>query len=314
MYSFEIIPDTACDLTADLRERFGINDYLQGVMYDPDGTEHLITLDWERMTPKDYYNSMKGHKALYTTATPPLGQVYEIFEKHLKEGRDILSISLSGGLSSSYANCEKVAEDLRAKYPDRKIICVDSMRYSTSLALLVIEACLKRQEGKSIEEVAQYINDIRNTVHQIGPMDDLFFLVKTGRITNFKAFFGQMIGLNIMADFNHKGMAEVVGKCKGQRDAIEATVRYMEQTIENPQDQIVFVAYSNRDAAANLLAEKIRERIQPKELIVNVVGMACGATIGPGMCAAFYRGKPITEGLSDEKALMAEILASLQKK
>ncbi len=314
MYQFEIIPDTACDLTAELRERFGIRDYLRGIMYYPDGREVQLSLDWELMSAKEYYDSMKGRKALYTTATPPLGDVYEIFEKHLKEGRDVLSISLSGGLSASYANTEKVAEDLRAKYPDRKIICVDSMRYSTSLALLVIEACIKREEGKSIEEVADYINEIRHTVHQIGSMDDLFFLVKTGRVTNFKAFFGQMIGLNLLADFNHNGMAEVIGKCKGQRDAFDAAVDYMEKTIENPQDQIVFVAYTNRDAAARLLADKIRERIKPKELIVNTVGMACGATIGPGMCATFYRGKPISENLAEEKALMDQIMASIQQK
>lgn len=314
MSNFVIIPDTACDLTKDLRERFGIEDYLHGIIYYPTGEEKKMSLDWDDMTPEEYYDSMKGRTALYTTATPTTGETIEIFEKYLSQGIDVLSISLSAGLSSTYSNCLNVAEDLQKKYPERKIICIDSMRYSTSLALLVIEACIKRNEGKSIDEVADYINEIKNTIHQIGSMDDLFFLVKTGRVTNFKALFGQMIGLNIMADFNHNGMSEVLGKIKGQRNAIDADIKYMAETIVEPEKQIIFVAHTNREAAAKLLAEKIKETIKPKEVILHTVGMACGATIGPGLCAAFYRGKPISENLTDEKALMAHIIESQKNK
>lgn len=314
MNNYVIIPDTACDMTEPLRERFGITDYLHGFLYHPDGTSERASLDWETMSAKEYYDSMKGKNALYTTATPALGEIFEVFEKHLADGKDVLSISLSGALSASYGNTVKVAEELAAKYPERKIICIDSKRYSTSLALLVIEACIKKQEGKSIDEVAEHINNIRDTVHQIGPMDDLFFLVKTGRITNFKAFFGQMIGLNVMADFNHKGMAEVVGKCKGKRDALNCALKYIEETIENPEDQIIFVAHTNRDAAAELFADMIREKLNPKEIIINTVGMACGATIGPGLCAAFYRGKAISENLEKEKVLMEQIIAESKNK
>lgn len=314
MSEYVIIPDTSCDLNAGLRARFGIPEYLHGILYHPDGRAERSSLDWETMTAKEYYDSMKGKKALYTTATPPLGEVMETFEKYLKQGKDVLSISLSGGLSASYANTVKVAEELLEKYPGRKIVCIDSMRYSTSLALLVIDACLQKEAGKTIEENAEYLNKVKLTIHQMGSMDDLFFLVKTGRITNFKAFFGQMIGLNLLADFNHKGLAEVIGKCKGRRDAMDATIRYIEQTIVNPEDQIIFVAHTNRDAAANLLAEKIREKFRPKELIINTVGVACGATIGPGLCAAFYHGKPISEELRDEKLIMDAIMADIQNK
>ncbi len=314
MSNFAIVADTACDLHRGLRERFGVDDYVRGVLYYPDGRQESCSLDWETMTPKEYYDSMKGRKALYTTATPPLGDVMDTFEKYLKEGRDVLSLSLSAGLSSSWSNTEKIAEDLRVKYPDRKIICIDSERYSTALALLVIEACLQRDSGKTIEETAEYLNETKHTIHQMGSMDDLFFLVKTGRVTNFKAFFGQMIGLNIMADFNEKGMSEVVGKCKGQKNAIDATVKYISEMAVNPEEQIMFVAHTNRDAAAELLATRIREEIKPKEVIINTVGAACGATVGPGLCAAFFKGRPTSAGMADEKALMEKIIADQKSK
>lgn len=314
MSNFVIIPDTSCDLTKDLREKYGITDYLHGILYHPDGKEELSTLDWENMTAKEYYDSMKGRKALYTTATPLVGEIFSVFEKHLKEGKDVLCISLSAALSSSFNNCVKVADELREKYPERKIICIDSMRYSTSLALIVIEACIQRANGLSIEEVADHINRIKHTVHQIGSMDDLFFLVKTGRVSNFKAFFGQMIGLNIIADFNEKGMSEVIGKIKGQRDAIDAFIKYMEETAIDIEQQTVFVAHTNREAAAKLLAQKIEERFSPKEIIINTVGTACGATIGPGLCAAFYRGKAVSRNMEKEKALITKIIESQKNK
>ncbi len=314
MSEFVIIPDTSCDLTKELRERFNIPDYLHGILYHPDGKEQLSSLDWEYISAKEYYDSMKGRKALYKTATPLVGEVYEVFEKYLKEGKDVLSISLSASLSSIYENNVKVANDLMEKYPDRKIICIDSMRYSTSLALLIMEASKKQAEGCSIEEVADYVNEVKHTIHQIGSMDDLFFLVKTGRVSNFKALFGQMIGLNIIADFNEFGMSEVIGKIKGQRDAIESFLDYMAETAEDIENQTVFVAHTNREAAAKLLAQKIKERFNPKEIILNTVGTACGATIGPGLCAAFYKGKPTSKDMAYEKELMTKIIESKKNK
>ncbi len=314
MSNFAIVADTACDLHKGLRERFGVDDYVRGILYYPDGKQESCSLDWETMTAKEYYDSMKGRKALYTTATPPLGEVMETFEKYLKDGRDVLSISLSSGLSSSWSNTVGVAEDLQQKYPERKIICIDSQRYSTALALLVIEACLQRDRGKTIDETAAYLDEIKHTVHQMGSMDDLFFLVKTGRVTNFKAFFGQMIGLNIMADFNEKGMSEVIGKLKGPKNMIDATIKYISEMAVDPENQIMFVAHTNREAAAELLAERIRNEIKPKEVIINTVGAACGATIGPGLCAAFFKGHPTSKDMSDEKALMEKIIESQKAK
>lgn len=308
MFDFVIIPDTSSDLTRPLRERFDIQDYLGGLIYFPDGHCEVSDLDWERYDPKTFYESMSDKKTIYKTASPPTGDTLKIFEKNLKAGKDILCITLSSALSGTYQACELVKSELLAKYPERKIICVDSMRYSTALSLLVIMATMKRQEGASLEETAKYIEENKHRVHQMGPMDDLFFLCKTGRISNFKAFFGTLIGINPMADFNRKGLSEVLGKFKGKKAAFDAVIKYMRGTIENPEEQIMFVAHSNRPAAAELLRDMIVKEFNPKEVIINDVGMSCGASIGPGLCAAFYLGREISEDMEYEKALMNKIL------
>ncbi len=314
MANYAIIPDSACDLTKDLRDRFGVNDYLPGVMYFPDGRTCPADLDWNMISPQDYFSSMSSRAPLYKTAACPMGDITAIFEKHLAAGEDVLSISLSSGLSSTYNDCVSIGKELMEKYPGRKVICVDSYRYSTALGLLVATACMKREEGLSIEENAAFLDQEKYRIHQSGIMDDLFFLVKTGRISNFKAFFGSLIGINLTADFNHNGICEVLSRFKGKPTALEAVVRYMERTIKDPQEQIVFVAHSNREAVANKLANMIEARIKPKEIVINSVGMSCGASIGPGLCAAFYKGDPISQDLAIEHSIMDAITDELKSR
>ena len=308
MSDFVIIPDTSCDLIRELRERFDIVDYIKGIVYFPDGHSEPSDLDWERYNPQEYYESMTDKKTLYKTALAPIGDIIKTFETQLMQGKDILCITISSALSGTFQTCEMAARELAPKYPERKIVCVDSLRYSTALSLLVIMAAQKRKSGATLEETAAFIEENKHCVHQIGPMDDLFFLCKTGRISNFKAFFGTLVGINPMADFNRHGLSEVLAKFKGKKAAFDAVIKYMRKTIINPEEQIIFVAHSNREKAATALRDMIEKEFHPKEIIINHVGMSCGASIGPGLCAAFYYGTEISEGLEKEKAIMEEIL------
>lgn len=309
MADFVIIPDSSSDLTKDLRERFQIPAYVHGTFYWPDGREDVSDLDWEQIGPYEYYRSMSGRKVLYKTASAQRGEILSVYEAQLQAGNDILAITLSSGLSGTYQLCCKAAEELMAKYPERKIIVIDSLRYSTALSLLVIMASQKRMDGATLEETARYVEENKHRVHQMGPMDDLFFLVKTGRISNFKAFFGTLVGINPMADFNHHGLSQVLGKFKGKQKAFDAVIEYMRGTVEDPQEQIMFIAHSDREQAAQLLAKRVQEEFSPKEIIINHIGMSCGASIGPGLCAVFYQGKKISEDMEYEQALMNQILA-----
>ncbi len=313
MSDFVIIPDASSDLTKELRERFNIPDYVRGTIYFPDGSEHDTDLDWELMSPEKYYTDMTGRKVLYKTASARRQGIISVYENQLKAGKDILAITLSSALSGTNQVCHKVAEELLEKYPERKILIVDSLRYSTALSILVIMASQKQQEGATLEETAAYVEQNKHRIHQMGPMDDMFFLVKTGRISNFKAFFGTLIGINPMADFNRKGLSQVLGKFKGKQRAFDATIEYMRQTIEDPQDQIIFVAHSNREQAAQLLAKRVEETFSPKEIIINPVGLSCGASIGPGLCAVFYQGKEISENMEEELAIMNRIIQDQKK-
>ena len=308
MNSFAIITDSSSDMTRELRERFGLDGYIRGVIYMPDGSQKSVDMDWELMNPKDYYESMKGRKILYKTATPPIGDIIDVFEPLLKEGRDILCITLSTGISGTFDVVKNVAKELLENYPERKIICVDSLRYSSAMIPLVICANKMRSEGASIEDTAEKLSEMRHTIHQMGPLDDLFFCVKTGRVTNFQAFFGTLIGVNSLADFSVDGLAAVTGKTKGRRAAFDATLEYIEKTIKDPEGQVIIVGHSNREEAAQELASRIRERFNPKDIIINPVGMSCGSSIGPGLCVAYYLGEPICDDGTNGRRLFENII------
>lgn len=308
MNNFAIIADSSCDLTKALRERFGVDALIRGIVYKPDGTQIFADVDWETTTPEEYFRSMQGRKVLYKTATPPVGEIREVFEKFLKEDKDILSISLSTGISGTFQIVQNTANELLKEYPERKIICVDSLRYASASGLLVSLACRKRDTGASIEETAEYLNTTRHTIHQMGPLDDLFFCAKTGRITNTKAFFGTLIGVNSLADFSNKGLSAMLGKIKGKPNALRVTVEYVCHTIKNPEEQIIFISHSDREEYAQMLAQELKVRLNPKDIIINPIGMSCGSSIGPGLYAAYYLGDPISDGEEIERKILESIL------
>ena len=305
--SFVIIPDAACSLTADLRIRFNIPAYIVANVLFPDGTEHDTDLDWKEISADDYFRSMAEKKAIYKSGTAGIEKSIEVYEKYLVEGKDLIAISLSSALSGNYNLAVKACETLKEKYPERKIYVIDSKRYSGAIAAMIAKADELRSEGKTVDEVAEWLEANKNRYHEMGPMDDLNFLCRTGRINNFKAFFGTLVGINSLGDFNQNGLTDVLGKVKGKPNAIKATIEYVKRTIEEPEKQIVFIAHSYRYETAEELRQRVEEEIHPKEIIMIRVDMSCGANIGPGMAAVFYCGKEISEDLSVEKKIMEEI-------
>lgn len=307
MADFVIIPDAASSMSKDLRERFDVPDYIKTRITFPDGTNHDTTLDWEEISADDYYLSMREHKAIYKTGVGSIDAAAEIFERYLKIGLDVLAITLSTGISGTYNLFMQAAAQLKEKYPDRKVVVVDSLRYGFAITQMVIMATDLKNEGKTIDEVADWLNANKNCFHQMGVMDDLFFLARTGRVTNFKAFFGTLVGVNAMGDFSRKGISEVLSKIKGKKKALDATIEYVRQTVVDPENQIMFIGHTLKPDVADILYDMVKAAFNPKELIIGRVDMSCGASIGPGMAVVFYYGKEASEGMVEEKRILEQI-------
>ena len=309
MADYVILTDSSTDLTKDLRERFGIDDYLPGNITFPDGHTEDSTLDWENISPQDFYSSM-SKDSMYSTSIKNTEIQEAFFEKYLKQGKDILNISLSHALSNTYDCCRKAASNLQEKYPDRKIIVVDSLRYSGGDGLLCSLAGDMKKAGKSIDEVAQWLEDNKHRCHQTGTVDDLKFLAKMGRCSNVSAFMGSLINIKPIAEFNRDGMNQIITKVTGYKKLFAAMIEYMKATIE-PNPKRIFVSHTFRKAQWLQLQELIREEFHPEEIIPTTVCMANGSSIGPGMVVVFYMGTEISEGLVEETKILEEIKAKL---
>ncbi len=312
MKEFVIISDTSCDLTKDLRDRFGIADYTRGYVYLPDGTPIKANLDWSDEERDDFFKKLSDKKSSFKTAAPAIGEVEDLMEPYLKEGKDVLCVTLSGGLSGMYGVFVNAKKDMEEKYPDRKIVIVDSMRYSTSEGMVCVLASQYRSMGKSIEETAELLEINKHRVHQIGWMDDLFYCKKMGRVSNAAAVMGTLVGIKAMADFNHKGMSHVLGKTRGYKNAYRLIVEYMKATGEDLSEQIIFITHSMREEHALEVKKLIEAEIKPKEIIITTVGQGSAPNVGPGLVAAFYLGKKASEDLKDETVLFEELASKIK--
>lgn len=307
MKKFVILPDVTCDLSEELRKRFDI-EYIKGHIVFPDKVEREGVLEWKYCTREEFYKDLKKNPNEYSTAPANIDEFKEAFEFYVKQGFDVLSITISSALSGTYNFALKARELVLEQYPDAKIICIDSQRYSNGFGLIAIYASLLRAEGKEIDEVAKIIEEKKNCFHEMGWLDDLSFVAKKGRLSNSKAFFGTLIGIKPLGEFNHQGLTTVLGKAKGEKKAYQAIMNYIEKTIENPSEQIILIAQTNHMKQALEFKEMLQNKFNPKEIIINDVFPSCGINVGPGLMAAFYMGKPISEDLKAETEIMNEVL------
>ncbi|MCL2861123.1 MAG: DegV family EDD domain-containing protein [Firmicutes bacterium] len=312
-YSYAIIGDITCDLSENVRKRFGVDGYIKGHMTIPDGSEIISTLDWSYMPSEEFYTHLKANSKKYKTAPASVGEIVRYGEQFLQNGKDLLMISISSKLSVSYNLMLNAAKLLEEKYPDRKVLVIDSKKYSVGVGQLILKACQLRKEGMSIEENAKELELIKHTIHQMGTMDDLFFVASKGRISNAKAFLGTLIKIKTLGDFDADGMVSVIGKIKGKghERAYKVIIEYIKNTIVNPKEQIIIVANSQRGEQARVLKALIEEHIAPKEVILSDIYPATGINAGPGLVAAYYFGTPITD-LKNEREIMDSLMKGMK--
>ena len=307
MNSFTIMADTTCDLGENYQQEYGIK-VIPGHFVDPDETEYISRPAWDvGFTRESFYAALKKNPTGFKTSPPSVGELFDAFSKEAEQGNDILAISISGGMSGTQNFMREAREMTLNKYPERKIVCIDSLRFGPGFGLMVVYAAMHRAAGESIDQVAAWLEENKNRFHQAGWLDDLSFVARQGRLTHAKAFFGTLAGVKPIGEFDYNGMTTVLGKAKGAKKAYEILLGYIEKTIENPEEQIIFIAHTDRLKQAELYKEMIEQKFHPKAVCINGVHPACGINVGPGLMAAYYVGKPISRDLSEERAIIESL-------
>ncbi len=310
MKSFVIMADASCDLTEELLKKYDIQ-LIPGHIRLPDKTEHLSYPTWDLFTREQFYTDLKKHPNEFSTSPANVEEFSRAFEEVLKNGKDLLLLTISSGISGAFGFATTAAKQVMEKYPGRKICVVDSLRFGPGHGLMTIHAAQLRNDGKDLLSVETYLNENKNRYHQAGWLDDLSFVAKKGRITHPKAFLGMLAGVKPIGEFDYNGLTTVLGKVKGTKTTYSVLMRYIEETIENPEEQTIYIAQTNRLPQAEEYKKMIEQRFSPKEVVIHDVHPLCGVNVGPGLMAAYYVGKPISSDLSVERGIFEKAVAEV---
>lgn len=308
MDKYVILTDVTSDISEDIRKSFGVRDYVHGYVSFSDGRDLKTYMDWSQISREEFYAALSNKRLTVSTAPASPEEYYEIFRKYAEVGYDILSMSISSKISSTFSVAQKAAARVSEEFPECKIYCFDSQRMSGALGLLVLYAHELQNSGSSMEEVIDWLEQNKSRVHQMGPIDDLMFIARRGRISTGKAIMGSFAGVKPMGDCNTDGYVSVLGKAKGIKRALKATAAYVKALATEPQEQILLVVHSNREEYAVQLKELLEAQLQPGQVLLSDSFSASGTNIGPGMIGVYFLGEPITENNTVEKETLTRLL------
>ena len=307
MKEFSIIADATSDLSEVFQKEYNVR-VLPAHVTLPGGEEMLYDLKWERFTREEFYQDLKKRPPEYSTSPANVSEFAAAFKEEILAGRDVLCFTISSGISGAYNFALSAKAEVEKEYPGAEIEVVDTLRFGPGFGLMTVYASMMRKEGKSMKEIAVWFEENKNRFHQAGWLDDLSFVARKGRITHSKAFFGTLAGVKPIGEFDYNGLTTVLGKVTGAKAAYELLLTYMEKTIEKPEEQIIFIAQTERLPQAEIYKKMIEEKFHPRAIYINDVFPPCGVNIGPGLMAAYYIGTPISKDLSAEKGIVAEAL------
>ncbi|MBQ3220145.1 MAG: DegV family protein [Clostridia bacterium] len=293
MKKFVIISDSCSDLDKSLREKYDI-DYIP-MHFSYDGKEFKADLDYKEISFTEFYDLMREGKRI-KTAQINANEYLSVFEKYVKEGYDVLSLSCSSALSHSVDESFKARDELIKKYPESKIICVDTLNACFGLGLLCIRASELRAEGKSIEETAKWIEENKKTVNQECTVDTLKYLKQAGRVSAASAFFGGLLSVKPIIISDVTGINAAVEKVKGRNNSIDRLVERFKDEYRSCPYQKVRVVHADGESDAKILMERVKDAIPDKdvEITLGYIGPIVGATVGPKTIAVYFYGKEVT--------------------
>lgn len=281
-----IVTDSAIDMPKswiDQQEKLRILNLsylMDGVSYVSDGTDESI---------KAIYNAMREGKMLKTSqVTPEMWE--ECFRELLSTGHDVLTIAFSSGLSGTCSAAFTAAEDVRADYPDRKLVVIDSLQASAGEGLMVHYALENRANGMSIEDNAAWISEnVQNFIAWF-TVNDLMHLHRGGRVSAASAIVGSLVRIKPIMRVDDEGKLAVYEKAAGRKRSIRILADKIIADIVNPEGQMIHISHGDCEDEAQSLAEMIKEALPVADVRISFVGSVIGAHTGPGVIAIFCMG------------------------
>lgn len=284
---FKIVTDSTADLPKEYLEAHDLS--CMNMSYIMDGVTYG---QGEELPWKEFYALMRSGKMPTTSQiNPEEAKVH--FEKYLEECKEILYLSFSSGLSGTFNSTRIAAEEIMEEHPDCRVVVIDTLCASMGEGLLVYKAVELKEAGKTLDEVAEWVNaHIHNLVH-VFTVDDLFHLYRGGRVSKATAFIGTLAGIKPKLHVDDEGHLIVIGKVRGRKKSLTALVDYMEEKMGSfkKENDIVFISHGDALEDAEFVREQIKQRFGIQNFMINNIGPTIGAHSGPGTIALFFMGE-----------------------
>ena len=284
MSNYRIVTDSACDMGEHLKE-WNVPTVSLTLKFDGEDTIQRN----DEVEPVAFYNRMREGGVAKTSAVNP-DEFIAAFEPILISGEDILYVGFSSGLSTTCNSARIAAEKISGKYPDRKIVVIDSLSASAGFGMLVYLAYKKKTEGATLEENAQYIESLIPRLCHWFTVDDLVYLKRGGRISPTVAFVGGVLGIKPVLHMDMEGHLINKFKVRGRRAAITALADKLGELMTDKSQGPVFICHGDCGDDAALLSSMIKERYGLDTDITVFTGPVIGAHSGPGTLALFFIG------------------------
>ncbi len=286
MFTFDIITDSTANLTERLIKENGIREI--PFPYFSEGQECPFC-SLEEFDDVKYYSDIKNGLKITTSQINPQKYI-DFFRPSLEDGRDILFIGLSSGISGSFTSATMAREQLAEEFPERKIELIDSLGASLGEGLLALQAAKCRADGIQLTETVDKIISLRERMYQVFTVDDLMHLKRTGRLSNAGAVIGTVLGIKPLLKGNSEGKIVSFEKIRGRARTIAAMAEKYFSLVKNPETQTVGIAHAGCKEDAEQLAKLIREKLPPKEILIVKYEPVTGSHVGPGALALFFAG------------------------
>lgn len=284
MSEYKIITDSGCDLPKEMLSKLSVQAVPLIVNFRGEALEDSVD---EGI--KEIYAGLRDGEAATTSAVNP-DRWMEEMEGVLAEGQDVLVIVFSSGLSTTYQSAVIAAGELKEKYPDRKILVVDSLSASLGQGLLVWYACKKKDEGLSVEELGTWVEENKLHLCHWFTVDDLMYLKRGGRISAATALVGTMLKIKPVLHMDDEGHLINMSKARGRKAAIDALAEKAVELGANYDNSTMFICHGDCIEDAEYLAKLAKEKCGAKEVFIGYTGAVIGSHSGPGTLALFFMG------------------------
>ncbi len=285
MNQYVIMTDSACDMKPELLAEWGIK--FQSLTFRFDGSDAEYT-DAD-IPATEFYAKMRAGSVAKTAAVNS-ESFTQMFEAALKQGNDVLYLGFSSGLSTTFNSARIASVDLAERYSDRKIRVVDTLAASAGFGLLVYLAVQKKNGGASLDEVADYIEDLKWKLCHWFTVDDLVYLKRGGRISSTAAFVGNVLGIKPVLHMDNEGHLINMFKVRGRKTAVASLAEQYDKLAVDPAGGTVFISHADCMNDVKELAAILKNKHGVDVKIITDVGPVIGAHSGPGTLALFFIG------------------------